>query len=722
MPPIRPIQPAFNSGEFSPNLYSRVDIDKYRSGLRRAKNFFVHPFGGASNRPGTRFIAYQGDQTRKARVVRFIFSTLQAYVLEFGHEYIKFFRDQEPVLKEDAAAWSGATSYVIGDFVTHIVSTAVYYAIQDGTNQNPSTETDYWRLQSAYQIVSPYQEDDLPDLKFESSGDVIYITHPDYQQRELARYADDDWRIELFDFHDGPFMLENVDASITLSVSSTTGSATLSSTAAVFSEQHVGALFRLVHAVEGQADSSSFGSTGTGTGIRCFTTWRIITHGTWTGKFRIEKSDDNGATWTVLRSFSSANDFNANTFGTESIDLNPEAFLVRINMYSYTSGTMNYDLTTDPFIQEGIVKITDYNSSVSVDVDIMRDVADTTGTVNWAEGSWSNYRGWPAESRFYQDRLCFASTYAETNNIWMSETGIYNSFRRHQELLDTDAINVRIPSREVNAINGMIAFKNLIIFTSASEWSIGPVSGSVVTPTKIETKVEGYRGSFGLAPVIIGNEGIFIQANGKIVRSLGYDFSSDSFDSSYMNIMSSHLFDKHSIIDMAYQQDPDSLLWCLRDDGVLLSMTYVKDQDVAAWTWHSTGGGPNEKGIIESICVIPGQGYDELWMTVKRGDDKRFIEVLTQRTIVYVDPCTFEKSIRVEDQYFVDAGVIFSNPQVTITGVESGSTTRIIAPAHDLSDGDIIKIYNLPEFPSIENKKYTVSDVSGDSFIITAGA
>ena len=137
-------------------------------------------------------------------------------------------------------------------------------------------------------------------------------------------------------------------------MSAVTGSVTLTSSASLFAALHVGALFKLKHFIEGQVDSTAFSSATTSSGIKCFRTWRLITHGTWTGKFHVEKSDDGGSTWTVIRSFSSADDFNANTSGTEDVESNPQPFLVRINMYSYTSGTANIDLTTDSFFQEGI--------------------------------------------------------------------------------------------------------------------------------------------------------------------------------------------------------------------------------------------------------------------------------------------------------------------------------------------------------------------------------
>ena len=171
----------------------------------------------------------------------------------------------------------------------------------------------------------------------------------------------------------------------------------------------------------------------------------------------------------------------------------------------------------------------------------------------------------------------------------MSRTGFYNSFLRHLTLLDTDGITINLPSRQVNQINNLIGLTRLLILTNASVWSVGSSSTGVITPTTIDTKIENYRGSSGVVPVIVGNEVIYMQTNGKTVRNLGFELASESFTGSELNILAKHLFDKWTITDMAYQQDPDSIIWALRSDGVLLGCTYLPEQNLVAWHWHDTG-------------------------------------------------------------------------------------------------------------------------------------
>ena len=620
--------PSFGGGEYSPQMYSRVDIQRYAIGLRRCRNFIIHPQGGVSNRTGTYKAAATKNAGFHSRIVPFIFNIDQAYTLEFGGTtangsgYVRFFTDNEQI------------------------------------TLNPST---------VYEVATPWTEPDLTYLRFESSADVIYITSPDFKTYTLSRYAETDWRLEAYTSDDGPFMSMNLDLTLSMNASATSGVTTLNAASSYFNALNVGSLFKLRHYVQGQIVSKSYTGTGVTASISCFTTWRVISHGTWTGTFAIEKSVDNGTTWTTLRKFSSVNDTNVNTFGTEDIENNTEPFLLRLNMTNYTSGTANIDLTSDPFYQDGICRALTYNSATSMTVDVLTNFASTATTIEWSEGSWSNRRGFPAVAKFVQDRLAFASTYSEPMTTWMTQTSNYVSFLRHSILLDTDGISVNLPTRQLNAINGLVSLRKLVALTSSSEWTIGATSGNTLTAKSLEQLPQGYRGSSGIEPAIIGNECIFVQTGGKVVRNLNYQFANDGYVGTDLNIFARHLFQNYSIVEMAYQQSPDSILWCLRSDGVLLALTYMQEQEVIAWSWHDT------QGTIESICVIPANEYDELWMIVKR-ETGRYVEYVTPRMVA-----NNAGAVVLEDQIFMDCAVTFP-ANTLITGMThlEGQTVQVL--------------------------------------------
>jgi hypothetical protein len=454
-----------------------------------------------------------------------------------------------------------------------------------------------------------------------------------------------------------------------------------------FDSLQVGALFKLTHYVEAQSVTAALGSATTSTSIRCFTTWRLITHGTWTGKLEIEKSSDGGATWTTLRIFSSANDFNANTSGTEDIETNEEPFLLRLNMVSYTSGTCNADLSSDPFFQDGIVQATAYVSPTVLTVTVLTEAASTALTTDWSEGSWSDYRGYPSVSRFYQDRLAYAATPSEPQTLWLTKIGNYYSFIRHSTLLDTDGITVNIPSRQINIINGLVAFKRLLVFTASSIWSVGPVSGSALTPTTVQTDPEEYSGSSGVNPAVIGSEAIYIQQGNEIIRNLGFQLQIEGYTGSEANILAYHLFQGYTITKIAYQKNPNSILWCLRSDGVLLALTYNQEQQVVAWSHHDTDG------TVESICVIPGDLTDELWISISR-DNGRFIERMQGRKQFNLTDHVFMDSyITQEDSTLVVSGLthlasqtvsILADGEVLDSQVVSGSGTLTLSAEYDV--------------------------------------
>lgn len=695
MSPIHTIQASFSGGEFAPSLYARVDLQKYAIGAKTMLNFYSHPHGGASNRPGTRFVAKAKYSNKAARVISFEFSNSQTYIIEFGHLYCRFYTAGGQIQASAPAAWSNATNYAVGDMVTY--AAVKYIAILAGINHQPDVSPTFWTAQSIYEIATPYTETDIANLKFNQSADTLYITHQSYVPRTLQRFANDSWLLSTYVNARGPFQLSNI-TSTTLTPSAKTGAITITASAALFVSAHVGSLWRLVQTVPGQSVSSAFVATGTSGSISCGTNWRIITHGTWTAKFKIEQSIDNGANWTELRTFSGTNDFNANTFGAIS-----EFSLIRLNCTSYTSGTLNVDLTSDPFDRTGIVQMTGFTDTTHMNATVIDTLGATTATTDWAEGSWSAYRGYPACSVFFQDRLVFGSTPYEPQTAWFTETGNYVSFVRSDPLVDSDGVTVQLPSRKINAIKSMVPLQAIIALTSGSEWSIGAGSSGALTPTSVSTEIQGYRGCNQAEPVLIGNRIIYVQPLGSVVRDLGNDFSQQGFVGQNLSILSNHMFTNYSVIEMAYQQEPDSVVWCVRSDGTLLALTYLIEQQVVAWTRHTTNG------TFLSVASIPSTSYNEVWFLTQRGSD-RYIERMVQR-LVSTDP---------RDQFFLDCGISYDSPK-TISGATKANPCVITATAHGFNNGDYVDIRNVVGMVELNYRRFIVANKTANTFEIKDG-
>ncbi len=702
--PIQVLKPSFSGGEFAPSLWARTDLQRYGSGCMTLRNFIVHPHGGASNRPGLEYIAKPKYSSKKCRGVEFEFSTEQVYSIEFGEYYCRFYMNGGQIIAPTTtAAWVTATVYYIGDFVK--VSDIIYrsktnHTSNGSTHNTPPGNTTDWEVSSIYEIATPYKEADLASLKFTQSADVLYITHNDYYPKTLTRYSHISWRIEDYVFDEGPFMRENATVT-TLTPSAVTGSITLTSSVALFNVLHIGALFKLTQYIPGGTNSNSFTGVANGTGIACGGTWRLITHGTWTGKIQIQKSRDGGSTWIVIREFTSANDNNINTFGEEDED---DPFQVRVICTAFTSGTINADLSSDAFSQDGIVKITAFASATSVTATVQKTLGLTTATADWCEGAWSDYRGYPATSTFFQDRLVFAATKYQPQDNWSTKTGIYTNFGRSDPLIDTDGISVSLPSRKVNAIRHLVPLSKILVFTSSSAWSIG--SDGAFTPTSARQEFQSSIGCSSVIPLTIGNRVVFIQPKGAIVRDLVYTFASNSFEGDPLNLLSKHLFENHQIVDMAYQAEPDSIIWFVRDDGVLLSMTYMREQEVIAWARHDTDG------EFESVWTIPGETYDEVWFVIKRGTE-RYIERMVQRMV----------STNPKDQFFVDCGISYDSP-LTITGISKAAQAVVTATSHGFTNGDLVDIEDVlgvldaDEESIVNDLRFEVSNATTHTFKI----
>jgi len=196
-----PIQTNFTGGEISPRLYGRVDLQKYATSVERCENFIIFPHGGITKRSGTRFISEVKYSNRTTKLIPFIFSTEQAYMLEFGHYYIRFYRNEGVLLNTAGTA--------------------------------------------PYEIVSPYSETDLVNIDFTQSADVLYLIHPNYQPRTLNRLGPTNWSLDLYSFIDGPYNDFNSDTSKTLTPSATTGAITITASSATFASTDVGRWVRI---------------------------------------------------------------------------------------------------------------------------------------------------------------------------------------------------------------------------------------------------------------------------------------------------------------------------------------------------------------------------------------------------------------------------------------------------------------------------------------------
>jgi hypothetical protein len=207
--------------------------------------------------------------------------------------------------------------------------------------------------------------------------------------------------------------------------------------------------------------------------------------------------------------------------------------------------------------------------------------------------------------------------------------------------------------------------------TTGGEWKKTGGQDDVLTPTTVGFRPQSYHGSADLPALVIGNTALFVQNRGYIVRDIGYQFESDGYSGNDLTVFSSHLTEGKPIVDWEYQQVPYSTVWSVRSDGVLLAMTYMKDQSVVGWT-------PMEiDGFVESVTAIPEGGEDSVYVVVRRtigGVQKRYVERLSSRLITDV-----------REGRFLDSHLTFDGRNKTATTITATGGTWTVGQAITLT-------------------------------------
>jgi hypothetical protein len=441
--------------------------------------------------------------------------------------------------------------------------------------------------------------------------------------------------------------------------------AALVANADVFQAGHVGSFWMVGHDRTSSAEKLDLSSTGTSNTMRILGDWSLSTVGTWHGTLLVQRSEDGSTNWQTIRSFQSLDGAarNVNVSGREE----RESYL-RLN---FTDGpgspasSPNAVLeAADPVIYS-LLRITAVADAQNATAEIINGLYASTATSNWAEGSWSNVRGFPSAVTFHEQRL----TLAGGQRIWASVIGDWENFRL--TTLDDSALDILLGSTQSHAIQWIRSFSGaLAAGTNADEWIIDPgESGSTLTPTTIRQRMVSSAGS-GDVPAIIANDVIlFLQRNGRKWRELVYSLEKDGYVSPDMNLLSEHVLGE-GVRCAALQRQDDTILWCVRTDGLLASMSYDRQQEFAAWATHDTRGGLDS---FQWTAVLPGGDNepDQVWFVVEReiksGGPVMMIERFHPESMIWTTaadpaPCN------------LDCATVAENP-VVLTGLDRFSLT-----------------------------------------------
>jgi len=645
---------SFNSGQVSPLLEARADFAKYNSSCRTIENMLVTVQGPALKRPGTKFIAEA--KTGTVRLLPFEFSTDDAYIIEAGALYMRFYRNGGQILDP----------------------------------VNP------------VEIVTPYSAGELFTIQHVQTDNDLYLVNGTDPPQILIRADHDDWTIADVTFETGPFLPEN-DTTTTITPSGITGVIRLTASASIFESttgaSHVGSLWAIeqvrgTSTIEGTFDENENSiSTPFFTGSYGFTTSNNSD-----GTITLQRSTNGGTSWRPALTALTDTDFD------NPSEFEEDGAIYRAVMSGFGSPAINptFTFTITDNVNKGVVRITSVASGVEAFAEVVTALVDTSATTTWREGYWSDFRGWPKTVAFHQQRLVYGGTTSFPQTIWFGkqDPDDYENFL--EGTLDTSAFIFALEGQ--NPIRWFLSQDVLLIGTSGSCGKWGE-QAKPATPTSPNYQEQTRHGAATIGAVLGGDSILYIERGSRNVREFGFQLQFDKYLSPDLSILSPEITDS-GIKDVAFQLRPDPILWCVLNDGEIATLTYRRDQSVTAWTKQITDGD------FESVAVISsGEDEDEVWVSVER-----VIDGTTSRCIEQFQPQDWGDQ---EDAWFVDSGATSDlGAAVTVTGATQADPGVITAVAHGFSNGEQVVFQDIGGMIELNGNVYSVAASAADTFAL----
>jgi hypothetical protein len=713
------IQTSFASGELTPSLFGHVDLARFHVGAATMRNAFVSYRGGAYSRAGTAFVGFskQTGRTIPPRLIPFQFSINQGLALEFGNFYMRVILNGAYVTEallfitgitnSNPGVVSVVNTFSNGDWVfisnvsgmpqindrTFIVSarTPTTISLTDvyGNNVNTipyGTYTIGGTITRIFTLVTPYAEADLSYLKFTQSADVMsiccwnQITNISYPAYDLARITDTSWTLTAV--NPVPSILPPATCT-----GATTSSGTTDYNYAVTAISPINGTESVSSPIADIPSAVNIAATYGSNSI----TWSAVS-GVFTYYVYKALPVDSSTGFAVPAG--AAFGYAGQAAGTEFIDtnitpdfsqvpplhINPFApgQAIRVNITSGGSG-----LTTLGFAISTITGSGFSGYPVIVGGALTAFIVTNHG-INYQPGDSISFSGsgilptatliigpetgtYPSVVAYFQERRVYASSPNNPDTYWMSQPGAFLNFDYRIPTIASDAITGTPWSVEVNGIQFMVSMPGgLVVLTGLAAWQLTGVGGSSlnpqpITPANQQAQPQSYNGcSATVPPIKIDYNVLYVQSKGSIVRNLEYNFFTNIYTGADITQLSSHLFTNYTIREWAWAEEPYKILWAVRNDGILLSLTYLKQQDVIGWARHDTNG------LVQSVCSIVEPPVDAVYIAVQR-----FLPNGTAYLIERMDNRLWNNT---ENCWCVDAGLAYPMYQPNATLYASSAT------------------------------------------------
>lgn len=678
-------QISFSRGIVDKGNRARVDLVDYANGLRDARNIITRPGGGATARPGFKFIAESRYPTKRVKPIPFVFSDdqSQTYLIEFGDFYAEFIQNGGRIVEASQAitaitqanpavvTYVGADPANGDDFVItggemhqiagrrlrvkNVNAGANTFEVTDlyNVNVNSAAYTAYVGgavLNKIYKITTQYAEAHLQDLDYDQSADVLEIVHKSYYPQQLLRFGHTSWtrRFKMFE----PDQARATALAVAVGAAGANTYYYKVTAVSPTGEESLEAL-RTPFAVSAVAKGGTTTITAVG---HTFVNGELVWCDLFTG----------GMTELNKRAFVVAN------AGVNVFDLKiPSDGLTNVDSTDYTSYSAggvfwrtSYTLLNSAVPTGGAPNVVTWTGAPGaakyriyradavnaafgwIGETALTTFSDTGALLPDAGISppldpypYDSPGKWPACVATYQQRLFYGGP---SDTIRGSQTARYGNFTHCTPPTSADPIVSRLRAGQVNSLKRMVSLRKMLAFTSGQEWSLGS-SGGALTPNTFEQSVSSYNGATNLKPIVAGGIVLYVQDRGTILQDTVFDWRVENFDGNDRSVRAQHLFDGHTIVDMAYQKTPHRCIWMPRDDGQMLGFTYMPKEEVFGFHRHDTDG------VIENVCTIPESGEVALYLAIRRtisGQTRRYIERMATRLITdLADACFHDSSV-----------------------------------------------------------------------------
>lgn len=561
-------QVSFAGGELAPGLYGRTDLDRYPVGARTIRNFIVSPHGVLVNRSGTQHIGALG--TSVGRVISFVFSSDDSLMLSFDSPFTPVF---------GLAAWSIMSAY----------------------KQNALDPRHVFDKMS--QTSVPYAPSDLANMRFAQLGNIVYVACEGHILRKFTRDpADDSFTVSDVSFNVPSLKQPVIDANAYYDQDQSGLAPGDSTHAAREWTWFISFVIREISTGAVRETSAAAITKMRSSGSVLAVPSIVAVHADWVAYLELgaQKGTD---PWNAV-------DWQEHPSGAAPGQYEIEA----IRIYRGRDGYVGLvgQTTGSSFIDDGAEP--DFSNPPP---------AGENPFVVYSGGSIVRTER-PRVVTFYEGRLYLASTTERPSTVWASSVGQFGNFDEVVTPDDSDSLEFTLASNIQETIRSLVPRQSMVALTDSSEWLIaGASEGGVITPNSIAARPISAHGSTGIEPEVSGTTIFFVKSKGISPRALVS--GRESLESVDLSLLSKHLFSGFTVVDWAFASEPHSILWVVRSDGALLSLTYVPEQSMAAWARHDIDG-----GLCESVAVKPEGTEDSVWLVVNR-DGHRHLERLAYR-------------------------------------------------------------------------------------------